>query len=81
MRAAKSEPIPHRVGEWLPPDPAFLTAWLDAMIQMSHGTDELLIGVDTAPKWYSEHPGAAAPGCSAGDQSLSESTSPKPGRT
>lgn len=39
MQATPSEPAPYRVGKWLPSDHAFLTAWLEAMIQKAHANE------------------------------------------
>lgn len=37
-----SAPAPYRVGQWLPSDHAFLTKWLEAMIQKTHSEQRLL---------------------------------------
>lgn len=39
MQTVPSVPVPYRVGEWLPSDHAFLTAWLDGLIRKAHGTE------------------------------------------
>ncbi len=36
MHSAAAEPVPYRVGEWLPSDHAFLAGWLQAMIDRTH---------------------------------------------
>jgi phosphatidylserine decarboxylase len=42
MEMASGTPIPYRVGEWLPSDHAFLTRWLDAIIQKTYAEPKAL---------------------------------------
>ncbi len=42
MQMAADAQIPFRVGEWLPSDHAFLTRWLEAMIQKTHAEPRAL---------------------------------------
>ena len=42
MEAGSDRPIPYRVGEWLPSDEAFLTRWLEAMLERSRAEQKAL---------------------------------------
>jgi len=42
MEATTAGPIPYRVGEWLPSDEAFLTRWLDAMLEKTRTEEKAL---------------------------------------